>query len=167
MNLGHSIGDLILGAVAGSAITFWILTREKRAVSRIKKDVSLLVSFHDVPEKKYQQYLYNQSKLFRDDDVLAYYKWSCGVVAAYPGKWRSKDKIHKLGAIRIAAEGIVCEGMLGISRLDGVRALVGAKDLRDLRSPKQLEEENGKLKKIVADLTLDKTMLQDVLRRKW
>ena len=26
---------------------------------------------------------------------------------------------------------------------------------------------NGKLKKIVADLTLDKTMLQDVLRRKW
>ena len=31
----------------------------------------------------------------------------------------------------------------------------------------QLEEENGKLKKIVADLTLDKTMLQDVLRRKW
>jgi len=32
---------------------------------------------------------------------------------------------------------------------------------------KQLEEENAKLKRLMADLTLDKTMLQDVLRRKW
>lgn len=31
---------------------------------------------------------------------------------------------------------------------------------------KQLEDENGKLKKLVADLSLDKAMLQDVLRRK-
>lgn len=29
-----------------------------------------------------------------------------------------------------------------------------------------LEEENGKLKKLVADLSLDKAMLQDVLARK-
>ena len=32
---------------------------------------------------------------------------------------------------------------------------------------KQLEDENGKLKRLVADLTLDKTMLQDVLRKKF
>jgi len=31
---------------------------------------------------------------------------------------------------------------------------------------RQLEEENGKLKKIVADLSLDKEMLQDVICRK-
>jgi putative transposase len=31
---------------------------------------------------------------------------------------------------------------------------------------RQLEEENGKLKKIVADLSLDEEMLQDVIRRK-
>ena len=30
---------------------------------------------------------------------------------------------------------------------------------------KQLEEENGKLKRIVADLALDKEMLQDVIKR--
>ncbi len=29
----------------------------------------------------------------------------------------------------------------------------------------QLEEENGKLKKLVADLSLDKAMLQDVLSK--
>ena len=31
---------------------------------------------------------------------------------------------------------------------------------------KQLQEENGRLKRLVADLTLDKTMLQDVLSKK-
>ena len=31
---------------------------------------------------------------------------------------------------------------------------------------KQLEDENSKLKKVVADLSLDKEMLQDVIRRK-
>ncbi len=37
----------------------------------------------------------------------------------------------------------------------------------EIRRLKQLEEENRRLKQLVADLTLDKTMLQDVLRRKW
>jgi len=37
----------------------------------------------------------------------------------------------------------------------------------EIRRLKQLEEENAKLKRLVADLTLDKSMLQDVLRRKW
>ena len=36
----------------------------------------------------------------------------------------------------------------------------------EMRRLKQLEDENGKLKKIVADLTLDREMLQDVIRRK-
>jgi putative transposase len=37
----------------------------------------------------------------------------------------------------------------------------------EIRRLKQLEDENARLKKLVADLSLDKTMLQDVLRRKW
>jgi putative transposase len=35
-----------------------------------------------------------------------------------------------------------------------------------MRRLKQLEEENAKLKKLVADLSLDKEMLQNVIRRK-
>jgi putative transposase len=35
-----------------------------------------------------------------------------------------------------------------------------------VRRLKQLEEENAKLKKLVADLSLDKAMLQDVLSKK-
>ena len=37
----------------------------------------------------------------------------------------------------------------------------------EIRRLKQLEDENGKLKRLVADLSLDKEMLQDALRRKW
>ena len=37
----------------------------------------------------------------------------------------------------------------------------------DLKRLKQLEEEDSKLKKLVADLSLDKIMLQDVLSKKW
>ena len=35
----------------------------------------------------------------------------------------------------------------------------------ELRRLKQLEEENAKLKRLVADLGLDKAMLQDVVKR--
>ena len=36
----------------------------------------------------------------------------------------------------------------------------------EMRRLKQLEDENAKLKKLVADLSLDREMLQDVIRRK-
>lgn len=36
----------------------------------------------------------------------------------------------------------------------------------EVRRLKQLEEENAKLKRLVADLSLDKAMLQEVLRNK-
>ncbi len=40
---------------------------------------------------------------------------------------------------------------------------MGVSELRKLR---QLEEENQQLKKLVADLSLDKEMLQDVKKKK-
>jgi putative transposase len=39
-------------------------------------------------------------------------------------------------------------------------------EVDQVRQIKQLREENTKLKQLVAELTLDKTMLQDVLRKK-
>ncbi len=41
---------------------------------------------------------------------------------------------------------------------------MGVVELRRLR---QVEEENRKLKQLVADLTLDKYMLQEALRKNW
>jgi putative transposase len=37
----------------------------------------------------------------------------------------------------------------------------------EIKRLRQLQEENGKLNKIVADLSLNKAMLQDVIRRKF
>ncbi|AOL24142.1 putative transposase [Erythrobacter litoralis] len=36
----------------------------------------------------------------------------------------------------------------------------------EMRRLRELEDENSRLKKIVADLTLDREMLQDVIKRK-
>ena len=47
-----------------------------------------------------------------------------------------------------------------------LKAKYGGMDLSDAKRLKQLEDENSRLKKIVADLTLDREMLQDVIRRK-
>jgi putative transposase len=42
----------------------------------------------------------------------------------------------------------------------------GGLGISELRRLRQLEEENQQLKKLVADLSLDKQMLQDVLKKK-
>jgi len=41
---------------------------------------------------------------------------------------------------------------------------LGTPEIRELR---QLREENVRLKQVVADLTLDRHILQDVLKKKW
>lgn len=41
----------------------------------------------------------------------------------------------------------------------------GGLGITELRRLRQLEDENSRLKQIVADLTLDKQMLQDVLKK--
>jgi putative transposase len=43
----------------------------------------------------------------------------------------------------------------------------GGLGVPELRRLKQLEEENQQLKQLVADLSLDKQMLQDVLKKKF
>lgn len=47
------------------------------------------------------------------------------------------------------------------------RAKYGGMEVSDTKRLKGLEDENRRLKRLVADLTLDKQMLQDVLSRKW
>ena len=46
------------------------------------------------------------------------------------------------------------------------KKLYGGLGVGELRRLKQLEEENRKLKQLVADLSLDKHILQDVLAKK-
>jgi len=43
----------------------------------------------------------------------------------------------------------------------------GGLGVSELRELKQLREENRKLKQLVADLSLDKSISQEALRKKW
>ena len=52
------------------------------------------------------------------------------------------------------------------SQRDFPRNKYGGLQPTEMRRLKQLEDENNRLKKIVADLSMEKEILQDVLRRK-
>jgi putative transposase len=60
----------------------------------------------------------------------------------------------------------VC-GKMGISEVTfcNWKKKYGGLGVSELRRLRQLEDENNRLKQIVADLTLDKQMLQDVLKK--
>jgi putative transposase len=45
--------------------------------------------------------------------------------------------------------------------------MYGGLEVSQVRRLRQLEEENRRLKQIVADLTLDNTMLKDITAKKW
>ena len=47
------------------------------------------------------------------------------------------------------------------------RSKYGGMDVSEAKRLKQLEEENAKLKRIVADQALDITMLKDLVGKKW
>ncbi len=74
-------------------------------------------------------------------------------------------------ALRQAESGVSVEEIirkLGITQATFYRwkKKFSGMGIAELRRLKQLEEENKKLKRLVADLSLDKAMLQDVLSKK-
>ena len=73
-------------------------------------------------------------------------------------------------ALRQAENGVKVEEVcrkLGISDATfyNWKKKYGSLGVTELRKLKMLEEENNRLKQIVADLSLDKQMLQDVLKK--
>ena len=63
------------------------------------------------------------------------------------------------------AEDVVRE--VGVSKhtIYAWKSKYGGMDVSEAQEVKQLREENGRLKKLVADLSLDKDMLQSVIRK--
>ena len=76
--------------------------------------------------------------------------------------------IYALRRLETGNKGLeVCREM-GISEqtLSNWKRKYGGMGVGELRRLKQLEEENRKLKQLVADLSLDKHILQEVVRKK-
>ena len=90
------------------------------------------------------------------------------------GKRKKPDEIKRLlrEAERDLARGLsvadVCR-KLGISEQTFYlwKKKYAGMGVLELKRVKQLEEENRRLKQVVADLTLDKVMLQDVLSKQF
>ena len=86
------------------------------------------------------------------------------------GKRFSEEQIVRI--LKAAESGMSTEDLCrehGISRATfyNWRKKYGGLEVSDAKRLKSLEDENRRLKKLVADLSLDKQMLQDVLSRKW
>jgi len=82
----------------------------------------------------------------------------------------SEEQIVRI--LKSAEAGVAVEELCrehGISRATFYhwRKKYGGLEVDDAQRLKSLEHENRQLKRVVADLTLDKQMLQDVLSRKW
>jgi putative transposase len=86
------------------------------------------------------------------------------------GSRRSEEQI--IGILKQAEKGL---GTSELCRQEGIseqtfyrwKAKDGGLDNGDAKRLKQLEEENRKLKHVVADLTLDNRALKDVLSKNW
>lgn len=82
----------------------------------------------------------------------------------------SEEQIVKI--LKSAEAGVPVDELLrthGVSRATfyNWRKKYGGLEVDDAKRLKALQEENRRLKRMVADLSLDKQMLQDVLSRKW
>ncbi len=67
----------------------------------------------------------------------------------------------------IAAKDVARDLGVNAQTLYRWRKKFGGMDVSDARRLRQLEDENRRLKRLVAELTLDKQALQDIASRKW
>jgi len=93
---------------------------------------------------------------------------------------RAREHVTKNGRFTEAQIALTLKQMALVTEIDEVCRKIGISDATfckwrqkyggllpaDLRRLRQLEEENSKLKRLVADLSLDKAMLQDVLSKR-
>ena len=86
-----------------------------------------------------------------------------------------KARFKEEQIVRILHQADAGQKVLDLCREHGIseqtfyrwRKKYGGLQVSEARRLKQLEDENRRLKKLVADLSLDKEALKDVLSRKW
>ena len=120
----HEIVAFFIGAVVGAIITYLSLTREKRTINAIRRDVDLLAAYHELSPTQYRKVMH-PTQLVTDEHILALYRWA--------GEACRKESRTRLCAIRLTAETIICEELLGLTRSDALRALIsGIQERADL-----------------------------------
>ena len=129
----HKIFAFLLGAAIGSIgsiVTYYNSTREKRIVSNVRSNIERLAYYHALTPGQYRKTIY-PTKIASTERILEVYYWARRLIKE-DGR-TIKDCRIKLHPTRLAAEAIICEELLGLSRYDAYRALLNAKKPGDLR----------------------------------
>jgi hypothetical protein len=143
MSTESLINSFLLGAAVGSIITYWIVTREKRLISRIRDNIHFLADLHELTpaQRRKAGPLLDFSEIATDKEILEFYRWGHELVK---GKGPKGAEIDKLDPISIAAEGIIFDKLLELPRVLAVPVVLtmkrkGRADLDTWRSIIQTE----------------------------
>ena len=129
----------VLGAVVGSIITYWNVTREKRLISSVRKQIDFLADLHEfTPDQSREA---SSSQIATDEEILRFCRW--GSVGQRSGQTLA-EAYRKLDPISLAAEGIICEKLLGLPHTTVLAIMSrmqeqGPADINTLRSRMQTE----------------------------
>jgi hypothetical protein len=110
------------GGALGSIITYFYVTREKRAISSIRKDISFLSMYFDLnPGQRHRTRDAEATKeIVSDDRILKAYRWA-----------REAKSVLKLNPERLAANIIIFEELLGLTAGDAIKAMKNVEYLDD------------------------------------
>jgi hypothetical protein len=117
----REISALLIGAAIGSIVTYY---NEKRIISNVRRDIDLLGSHHELTTAQFRKAIY-PTTMVSDERILELYRWAQQLRKSGP---------VKLNPTRLAAEVIICEELLGLTRYDAIQALNNATYLHDLRT---------------------------------
>jgi putative transposase len=110
---------------------------------------------------------------YRGDDVIPQNRTKASMIRSEKGEGMSKGKhteAEMIAALKEMEAGRKAEDVareVGVSKhtIYAWKAKYGGMDVSEAQEVRQLREENGRLKKLVADLSLDKDALQSVIRK--
>jgi hypothetical protein len=122
----HEISWLLLGAAIGWLVTYWHLTKEKRIISSVRREIADLALYHNLTKDQYRKACYTEG-LVDDQQIMQLYHWTQKRIS-------TSTRLKKVGPIVVVAETIICEKVLGLSHIEAMRALLNAKDREDLRT---------------------------------
>ena len=113
----------LLGTAVGSAITYFAVTRDKRIISNVRKDIRNLSDIHELTSDELRKA--ESEEIASDQKILALHRWAIGMCHNL-----KKEHRIKIDAAYLTAEVIICGEFFGLDSLDATQIYVRFWDKR-------------------------------------